>query len=206
MRLHVALAVLLGWIVLAAGLPWWAALGASGAVLGWGAVRACRAWRERRRLRSTADRLLLWGAQPQASAELIARRVDELVAPRRRKTLARSLRSIVREVEGRVLPGPVPLNRRDIRAQLELVQALETRLADLSLPVAPRGVLLVERLLTEPGSPLYSGAHGQELGARLAEAHAALDDRSPQPRHRSGRLDPAPRSARPNHLNLLGGR
>ncbi len=73
------------------------------------------------------------------------------------------------------MPGALPLNRLEIRSQIGLLRALESRLADLSRPVTPRGVLLVERVLTEPGSPLY--AHGQrdQLAQMLSEACAALE-------------------------------
>ena len=179
--------------------------GAAAVVLEWGVVRSWPAWRERVQRRRSADRLLLGGAESHTGGDFVERRASELVSARNRKTLARSLRSIVREVEGRVLPGPVPLNRHGILSELDSVRELETRLADLSRPVAPRGVLLVERLLTEPGSPIYSKEHGHELHSLLAEARVALEASS----QCSSGGDETPsllQRLRPNHLNFLGGR
>jgi len=130
---------------------------------------------ERARQRRAADEWLLWGATPRPESALLHRRTCELCSQRRRASLARTLRGIEREALGPVVPGPVPLNRRAIRAQVGLVQALEERLADPARPVSARGVLLVERLLTEPGSPLYSPFENAVLAEALTEALAALE-------------------------------
>jgi hypothetical protein len=151
-----------------------ATLGAAVALLLVGMWQTVRAWQLLNGRRRTADRLLLWGAEPRPSSELLAWRAAELISTSSRKTLARSLRRLAREAEGRVLPGAVPVNRRGIRSQLGLLRALEAHLADLDQPVSPRGVLLVEQLLTEPGSPLYSYGQDDQLAQLLSEACAAL--------------------------------
>jgi hypothetical protein len=133
--------------------------------------------RERARQRRVVDAWLLWATPPNPQPALVSRRAGELCSQRRRATLARTLRGIEREVLGRVVPGPVPLNRRAIRAHLDLVQALEQRLADPARPVAARGMLVVDRLLTEPGSPLYSRDEEAVLAQALSEALAALEPR-----------------------------
>jgi len=133
--------------------------------------------RRRRRQRRAADRWLLGEAESPPAAELIAWRAGELTSRRCRATLVRSLRRIEHEVAGRAFPGPVPLNRRAIRMQLSLVRALERRLADHTRPVAAGGMLLADRVLTEPGSPLYSGGDDALLADELSAVLAALEPR-----------------------------
>jgi len=140
-----------------------------------GLVRSARAAAELGRRRRAADEWLLWGAVARPSSALLSWRVEELASPRLRSTLARGLRGIEREVRGGTLPGPVPLNARAIRRHLGLVRALQRRLEDCDPLVSVRGILLVERLLTEPGSPLYSRAPDEVLAETLSEALAALD-------------------------------
>lgn len=133
-------------------------------------------WAERRRRRRAADEWLLWGAVPRPSSALLSWRAAELTSQRMRSTLAHSLRRIEREVRGGTLPGAVPLNKRALRSNLDLVHTLQERLVDPAHPVSARGVLLVDRLLTEPGSPLYSPAPVESLAEALSGALAALDD------------------------------
>ena len=94
---------------------------------------------------------------------------------RHRRALARSLEQIVRELEGRVLPSAVPLNRAGARPHVDLVRALEARLR-ADEPVTPRGVLLVEELLSDAyGSPLYDRERVNDLRPALEESLAALE-------------------------------
>ena len=137
--------------------------------------QAFRAAIERARSRRTADDWLLWGAAARPSSALLSWRAAELSSPRMRSTLAQSLRRIGREVRGRAYPGAVPLNGRAIRPHLGLVDALHARLDALDRPVSARGMVLVDRLLTELGSPLYSRAGDDVVAESLSEAIAALD-------------------------------
>ena len=137
--------------------------------------RALKAAVELERRRRIADQWLLWGAAARPSSGLLDWRAGELTSPRLRTTLARSLRRIEREVQGGTLPGAVPLNARAIRAHRGLVRALQERLDDLGCPVSVRGMLLVDRLVTEPGSPLYSYAQDDLLAEAISEALAAID-------------------------------
>jgi len=59
-----------------------------------------------------------------------------------------------------------------LRAQL---LELAARLYDLSQPVAPRGVLLVERLLYDGAGPLYSRSAPNRLRTEVQQARAALE-------------------------------
>lgn len=157
------------------GLAWQEVLAVVSAFLIAGLALAGSVWRDVARRRRTADRWLLWGAEARPDAELLAWRAAELISPRSRKVLARSLRRLRREAEGRLVPGALPLNRLEIRSQIGLLRALESRLAALERPVSPRGVLLVEQFLTEPGSPLYARERSHQLAQVVSEACAALD-------------------------------
>ena len=69
----------------------------------------------------------------------------------------------------------MPLNKRAIRCHIGLVRALHERLDDQSRPVSVRGMLLIDRLLTESGSALYSRVPDDVLAQALSEALAAID-------------------------------
>ncbi len=138
-------------------------------------LQATRATVELARRRRAADEWLLWGATARPSSALLSWRADELTSTRLRSTLSHSLRRIEREVRGGALPGSVPLNTRAIRRHVDLLHALQERVADCTRPVSARGMLLVDQLLTEPGSPLYSTVSGHVLAKALAEALAAVD-------------------------------
>jgi hypothetical protein len=153
--------------------PWVIAVACSlVAVALWQAIRAAVELGRRRRV---ADDWLLWGAAARPSSALLGWRAAELTSRRVRSALAQSLRRIGREVRGRAYPGAVPLNGRAIRPHLVLVDALSERLDDHDRPVSAKGMVLVDRLLTEPGSPLYSRVTDDVLAQALSEALAALD-------------------------------
>ena len=139
------------------------------------AVEPIRVVMELGRRRHAADEWLLWGAVAHPSSSLLSRRAAELTSPGRRSTLARSMRRVGRDASEETVAGPISLNRRSIRRNLDLVRALHERLDDQSRPVDPRGILLVERLITVPRSPLYSRASDDVLANALSEALAALD-------------------------------
>lgn len=172
---QVGLAPVVVVVGLAAGVEWrWLIA----VLLGLGLVAIVdpiRAIIELGRQRRAADEWLLWGAIARPSSPLLSRRGAELTSPRRRSTLAHSLRRVERDVSGEAVAAPIPLNRRAIRRNVGVVRALYERLDDHSRPVAPRGILLVERLITVPRSPLYSRDSDDVLAEALRDALAALD-------------------------------
>ena len=147
----------------------------AGALVAVGLLRWARAAAELGRRRRAADEWLLWGAAVRPSSDLLSWRAAELTSPRVRSTLARSLGGIERELRQASLPGPVPLNKRALRLHVGLVRALQARLEDSTRPVSVRGMLLADRLLTEPGSPLYSPAPDDVLADALSDVLEALD-------------------------------
>ena len=105
-------------------------------------------------------------------------RADELTSRGERSLLARSLRSVVRELGSP--PGfrsTLPLNRRALRPHADELRALAERLGDLERPVAPAGILEVHYLLTSPGSPLHLYAPEADLSETLTAIHQKLEAR-----------------------------
>jgi hypothetical protein len=133
-----------------------------------------RSWEARRALRD---------ARRAADGELIATRLPsprlawraaELTGEPNRLELARSLTDVVHAADERLLPTAAPLARSAIRACRPQLLSLAARLFDLSLPVTPRGVLLVEHLLSDGGGPLYGSAESDRLLEAVGRAQAAL--------------------------------
>ena len=160
----------------AAGIRWPWLLAVGGLLVLVGLVQVARVAVELERRRRTADEWLLWGATARPASALLDWRARELGSARLQKALVHGLRRIVSEGSGKTLPGPVPLNRRAISQNLALVRALSERLEGRSFrPLPIRGVLLVDLLLTEPGSPFYSYAPVEVLAEALGDALAALE-------------------------------
>ncbi len=104
------------------------------------------------------DERLADGARADAGSALAAR-ADELVKQRSRRALAGELVEVVETAEAPRQPlglfgSGVALNRRAvIEARAPLLQLAE-RLQD-GIPVNPRGVAMIRRLLRDGGSPLF---------------------------------------------------
>jgi hypothetical protein len=130
-------------------------------------IQSARVWLRR----GSLDRSLAAGEDPSASPEL-ARRARQLTSPRFRSGLAASIRNLIDAAEEPVpgLAAAVPIRRREILSGRALLLELADDLASGD-DLKPRGIALVERLLTDGDSPLYSqGSRGEEL----RRARAAL--------------------------------
>lgn len=130
----------------------------------------------RRALRETADCILRGGARVHPESALLVWRAAELTSARERRTCARSLRSIVKELDGKHLPGAVPLNRRGARPYEPVLAAIAERVGDLSQPVTPRSMVLVRDLLTDGESPLYCRPNVDKLPEALRRIQSALGE------------------------------
>jgi hypothetical protein len=162
------------------GIAWRATGALAAAVVLFGAFRAWQAIGERERCRKLADDWLLWGAEVSPSARLLSWRADELASCGVRRSLARALVRIEREANGAVRPGALPLNDEALRENTSLLHDLAARVRDCSRPVTVIGVLLVDRLLRDPWSPIYSVVPEEELVQTLQHALDALDGRMPE--------------------------
>jgi hypothetical protein len=140
----------------------------------WRTIDRARARRAQRAARWAADRELALRTTPPLR---LSWRVEELVSTKHRLDLAHSIRSVVREASPRYLPAASPINRVAVRAEAETLLALAEKLADLSAPVAARGVVLAERLLNDAAGPLYDRELVDELPPYLDSAIAALTPR-----------------------------
>jgi len=119
------------------------------------------------------DELLADGIDP-ASDPALAVRATQLLSLRHRRRLATSIERVVREADASLQPR-VSLAVRTAREQVTEARTSLLFLAHLlreAEPIAPRGVAIVERLLTDGGSALYVGG---VRGVVVLQVQAALD-------------------------------
>ena len=135
-------------------------------------VRRFRARRELLAARRAADAELITARLP---SPRLAWRTNELCSDEHRRELAEALVEVVRASENRHLPTASPLNRPAAREESPLLLRLAAALTATRRAVAPRGVLLVERLLYGTASPLYERAAGNRLRGTLAAALEELE-------------------------------
>jgi hypothetical protein len=135
-----------------------------------GPIQPVRVWLRRRSL----DRSLAAGKDPGASPAL-SRRARQLTSQRRRAGLAASIRNLLDAAE----EGPpgftaaVPIQRHDVLRERELLLQIADDLESQD-ELKPRGLALVEGLLTDGGSPVYVDLGEGALHGALVHAHAAL--------------------------------
>ena len=140
----------------------------------WQRLGRLKARRALRALRAAADTDLARRDRPPLR---LAWRVEELVRTKNRLDLAHSVRSLVRDARPSYLPSASPFNRLVVRAESDQLLAVAARLADLERPVAARGVVLLERLLTDGSGPLYDRDRVDEFGSALDTILDALEPR-----------------------------
>jgi hypothetical protein len=124
--------------------------------------------------RAKLDSMLLDGANPTRGAELQLR-ANQLTAGRYRGMLARSLVESVEAAEGehRRSMASVPLAYGEVRAARAALLELANGLRGEG-PVAPAGVILAERLVTDGAGPLYIASGHDALWRAARQASAAL--------------------------------
>jgi hypothetical protein len=106
----------------------------------------------------------------------VAWRAAELTSSRERRMLARSLRGIVADVQSPSLAfSASPLNRRGLVPYVRDIQALAERVGDFEQPVAAAGMVLTRDLLSDGGSPLYTGGNVADLPRTLFRIRSTLD-------------------------------
>ena len=105
---------------------------------------------------------------------MLALRAARLASRRTRRQLAEGLdRVCSKEPHRAVLSAAIPLDGEAIDIARPVLEELAEALRSPE-EVSVRGVALVERLLTEPGSALYGSEYPEELGERAREALLAL--------------------------------
>jgi hypothetical protein len=173
------------WLVIAAGalavgvlggLPSLVTVTITGMLAAVALVPVAMAAHDRAVLREHANDLLRAGARVHPDSALLTWREAELTSEGKRKRLARALEQAVSELEGRLLPGPVPLSFA-ARGHADLIRELADRLAAVDRPVTARGMLLAEDFVTDSfGSPLYVPERAEALESTVERCLAALDD------------------------------
>lgn len=134
-----------------------------------------RSWEARRALRGARRRADEELAATRLPPPRLAWRAAELVANDNRVDLARSLTDVVHAADERLLPAAAPIARAAVRECRPQLLAIAARLFDVSKPVPARGVLLVERLLTDGSGPLYGRGDAERLLAGATDILALLD-------------------------------
>ena len=139
-----------------------------------GVVERMRQRRELAAARRGADRDILRHRLPSLRHSW---RIAELVAPKNRLELARTIRTTVADAQQRYALNARPVNRRAVRNDAERLLALGDRLADIDRPVEARGVLLAQHLLSEESSPVYDPTRPEALPFYVDAALEALEPR-----------------------------
>ena len=116
------------------------------------------------------------GADPTSTSEL-ALRASQLTTSRRRRQMAKTLRSAVAEARHPSVTRSLVsiLNRRAVLEADGAIQATIARLANPE-PVTIKGMAMLERMITDGGSsPFYSPAEPGTLRRQLLVAKGELD-------------------------------
>jgi hypothetical protein len=124
--------------------------------------------------RGALDRRIARGADTRESPQL-ARRARQLTSRRRRRALANGIRNLVNAAEEpvRALSAAAPVQRREILHERGFLLQLAIDL-ESDDELNARGIALIERLLTDGASPVYSPLPAGTLRDALTHAHAAL--------------------------------
>jgi hypothetical protein len=130
----------------------------------------------RARERAAADRWLVARTHTFSTDPAVRPRIAELTSFRERTRIAKSLLGAVRDAR-RTGISASPLSRRAVVECADELTELAERFANLDLPVAPRGVVLALRLLTDGSSPLYARDRSAELRVAVTRIRAALEGR-----------------------------
>jgi hypothetical protein len=122
------------------------------------------------------DARLAAGQPPESSVEL-AIRADQLVRPRARLRLARTLAWMSSQAYAPTTIGATPICRRAVRDAEQELATLGQRLSAKG-PVSARGIAQIRILITDGYGPLYPPGRPAELRTRLELAAITLDPTS----------------------------
>jgi hypothetical protein len=173
---YVGLAFVVTAVGLATGLSWRVIASVAVACGVLAVAQIARARLALARRRREADALIRSGVRVHPASELLVWRAAELTSDRNRRTLSRSLRTIMSELQRRPFTSPIPLDRRAVWPYRWLVEALAARVGQLERPVSARGMVLVEELLTDGFmSPLYIGGEDKDVAVAVERCLRVLE-------------------------------
>jgi hypothetical protein len=124
-------------------------------------------------MRAERDRADVELADARLPSPRHAWRIEELVNDDNRLRLARQLTDIVHDADERRLPNARPINRGAVRETRAELLAIAARLFDTRQQVAPRGIVLLERMLD--GGTLYGSGRAAQLRLDAARIREALE-------------------------------
>ena len=153
-------------------LPWFAGVLSALLFVAAGGVRAWQGRRELNDVRRVADRLIVDKPRSRDASAVVRWRSEELTSRAARDSLRREVDRTLRSLDPARLPSASPLRRSAARGCESLLVLLADRLGD-EQPVSARGVLLTQRFLRDPASPLYS--EGLLLPRELSRVIGALE-------------------------------
>jgi hypothetical protein len=126
-----------------------------------------RSWLARARARGDADLWLRASEGRFQSHPTVAWRTAELTSSRERRTLARSLRGVVADVNAPLWAfSASPLNHRGLLPYVREIQALADRVGDFEQPVAAAGIVLVRA----PCSAMAAARSTPAATSRISQA------------------------------------
>ena len=119
------------------------------------------------------DRMLAVGA-PAPAGSALAVHAARLTSPAERIAVSRTLSRAVHDARSRevTMSMRVPVYRQNVTAAAGVIDAVILRLHS-PLPVSPRGMARLRKVLADGSGPLYRFGRG-DLGGRLGAALAAL--------------------------------
>jgi hypothetical protein len=134
-----------------------------------------------------ADDWIITHASVDGADTLTVARIEELLDPRMRRSLADGFARIASDVEARdrFMWMPITVDPRRLARHVGDLHLLAKKLNDVDSPVSPRGVALAYRLLTDGAGPLYQAGplydarRARQLATALSRTLGYLDvDRS----------------------------
>ena len=131
--------------------------------------------RELARARRAADEQLEYIAGTVVPATLVWR-TNELLSRDNRRSLARQMHKLSRMANEKFLITSVPVSVSTLWANRDRLAGIANLLEDFDQPVAPRGIVMLDKLLCNSlDSPLYHRHQPYELAAALQQIRDALD-------------------------------
>jgi hypothetical protein len=121
------------------------------------------------------DRELAAGLSPRAGS-VVERRAVQLTGTRNRRRISAGLARVLRDCVRDPLTFTAVVNpdRHEVQAARAVLTAISLRLAE-DRPVHPRGMAMLQVLLTDGSGPLYEPVGAGSLGSHLRAAAAALE-------------------------------
>jgi hypothetical protein len=126
--------------------------------------------------RLTLDRELAAGVDPHSSPQLTLR-AAQLTGTRNRRRLADGLERLLADARRPGVLSSAIRPRASLMRSEAVLEALQRRLRS-DERLAPQGLAILRRLLTDMGSPLYAATDSDELSSVLRLVAASLTDRS----------------------------